>query len=113
MTLVSTRFQFYHACDEQKYVFCLMRLSVMQFCDFYAGIFAFWVTLVCMADLAPTWSSLLNVGGAMLVALGVEYDRTGLWVFVVPVATAFVCMVSSWVRGECAESLERGCCPLG
>ncbi|XP_043223792.1 post-GPI attachment to proteins factor 6-like isoform X2 [Amphibalanus amphitrite] len=88
---------FYHACDEEKYVFCLMRLSVMQFCDFYAGIFAFWVTLVCMADLAPAWSSLMNVGGAMLVALGVEYDRTGLWVFVVPVATAFVCMVSSWV----------------
>ncbi|XP_037074533.1 transmembrane protein 8B-like isoform X2 [Pollicipes pollicipes] len=88
---------FYHACDEQKYAFCLMRLSVMQFCDFYAGIFAFWVTLVAMADLAPAWSSLLNVGGAMLVALGVEYDRTGLWVFVVPVATAFVCMVTSWV----------------
>lgn len=77
-----------------------MRLSVMQFCDFYAGIFAFWVTLVAMADMAPVWSQLVNVAGAMSVALGVEYDRTGLWVFVVPVTTAFVCMAASWVGVE-------------
>ena len=87
-------------------MFCLMRLSVMQFCDFYAGIFAFWVTLVCMADLRRPWGPLVNVAGAMLVALGVEYDRTGLWVFVVPVVTAFGLMVASWVSG--GREMERG-----
>ena len=31
-----------------------------------------------------------------MVALGVEYDRTGLWVFVVPAASACAVMAASW-----------------
>ncbi|MPC32788.1 Transmembrane protein 8A [Portunus trituberculatus] len=56
---------FYHACDQEAYVFCLMRLSVMQFCDFYSAIFSFWVTLIAMADLPHSLYSLLHVAGAM------------------------------------------------
>ncbi|XP_063607987.1 post-GPI attachment to proteins factor 6-like isoform X1 [Penaeus indicus] len=88
---------FYHACDQQPYNFCLMRLSVMQFCDFYSAILSFWVTLIAMADLPHSLYSFLHVAGALVVALGVEYDRTGLWVFVVPSASAFLIMVASWV----------------
>ncbi|XP_042217119.1 post-GPI attachment to proteins factor 6-like isoform X2 [Homarus americanus] len=99
---------FYHACDQEAYNFCLMRLSVMQFCDFYSAIFSFWVTLIAMADLPHSLYSLLHVAGALIVALGVEYDRTGLWVFVVPSASAFVIMASSWVW-HCKH--QRGCYP--
>ncbi|KAG0711247.1 Post-GPI attachment to proteins factor 6 [Chionoecetes opilio] len=99
---------FYHACDQEAYVFCLMRLSVMQFCDFYSAIFSFWVTLIAMADLPHSLYSLLHVAGAMIVALGVEYDRTGLWVFVVPSVSAFVVMSSSWIW-HCKQ--QQGCFP--
>lgn len=58
--------QFYHACDQEAYVFCLMRLSVMQFCDFYSAIFSFWVTLIAMAGLPHSLYSLLHVAGAMV-----------------------------------------------
>ncbi|KAK8398671.1 hypothetical protein O3P69_004058 [Scylla paramamosain] len=99
---------FYHACDQEAYVFCLMRLSVMQFCDFYSAIFSFWVTLIAMADLPHSLYSLLHVAGAMIVALGVEYDRTGLWVFVVPSVSAFLVMASSWIW-HCKQ--QQGCFP--
>lgn len=99
---------FYHACDQEAYVFCLMRLSVMQFCDFYSAIFSFWVTLIAMAGLPHSLYSLLHVAGAMIVALGVEYDRTGLWVFVVPSVSAFLVMVSSWIW-HC--KLQQSCYP--
>lgn len=42
---------------------------------------------------------------SQIVALGVEYDRTGLWVFVVPSVSAFLVMVSSWVS-PCLNSLN-------
>ncbi|KAK4311369.1 hypothetical protein Pmani_017128 [Petrolisthes manimaculis] len=99
---------FYHACDQEAYNFCMMRLSVMQFCDFYSAIFSFWVTLIAMAELPHSLYSLLHVAGALIVALGVEYDRTGLWVFVVPSVSAFLVMTSSWIW-HCKQ--ERGCYP--
>ncbi|XP_069936970.1 transmembrane protein 8B isoform X4 [Cherax quadricarinatus] len=99
---------FYHACDQETYNFCLMRLSVMQFCDFYSAIFSFWVTLIAMADLPYSLYSFLHVAGALIVALGVEYDRTGLWVFVVPSASAFFIMTSSWIW-HC--KYQHGCYP--
>lgn len=80
----------------------------MQFCDFYSAIFSFWVTLIAMADLPYSLYSFLHVAGALIVALGVEYDRTGLWVFVVPSASAFFIMTSSWIW-HC--KYQHGCYP--
>lgn len=88
---------FYHACDADKYSFCLLRLSVLQFGDFYCGILAFWVTLTAMSGAAAIVTAPLNILAAILIALGVEYDRTGLWVFAVPVSIAVLIMFSSWV----------------
>lgn len=36
---------FYHACDsgEEEFSFCLVKISVLQFCDFYCGLLAIWV----------------------------------------------------------------------
>uniref|UniRef100_T1IR86 EGF-like domain-containing protein n=1 Tax=Strigamia maritima TaxID=126957 RepID=T1IR86_STRMM len=88
---------FYHACDEEAYTFCLMRLSVMQFCDFYSAILSFWITVIAMADLPSSLTSLAHMAGSLGIAVGVEYDRTGLWVFVVPAATGVIIMIASWV----------------
>lgn len=37
---------FYHACDsgEEEFSFCLVKISVLQFCDFYCGLLAIWVS---------------------------------------------------------------------
>lgn len=90
--------QFYHACDSDVYMFCLMRGSVMQFCDFYASIMAFWVTVIALSDLPEYLRSLAHMVGALGIAFGVEYNRTGLWVFIAPFAASIVIMTSSWVR---------------
>ncbi|KAG1668397.1 Post-GPI attachment to proteins factor 6 [Nymphon striatum] len=89
---------FYHACDVDVYTFCLMRGSVMQFCDFYASIMSFWMTVIALADLPEYLRSVSHMAGALGIALGVEYDRTGLWVFVIPFATAIIIMTTSWFR---------------
>ncbi|KAG1674326.1 Post-GPI attachment to proteins factor 6 [Nymphon striatum] len=73
---------FYHACDEDVYSYCLMRYKVLQFCDFFSAILSFWVTLVVMADLPKPLQSVAHMAGALGISLGVEYQRTGLWVFV-------------------------------
>lgn len=88
---------FYHACDAEVYSFCLMRLSVLQFCDFYSAILSIWVTLIAMAKLSPTLQSLSHMLGAVGLALGVEYDRTGLLVFIIPAGTGLVIIIISWI----------------
>lgn len=90
--------QFYHACDEDFFSFCMMTFEVLQFCDFYSAILSFWVTLIAMANLPPKFVSVAHMVGALGIALGVEYERTGLWVFVVPVGTGVIIMMISWVR---------------
>lgn len=70
----------------------------MQFCDFYSAILSFWATLISMADLGHTLTSLLHMAGAVGVALGVEYDQTGLWVFLIPVLSGSFIIMVSWVR---------------
>ena len=59
-------FQFYHACDQEAYSICIVRLSALQFCDFYSAVLAFWVTLIAMAHLPPAVISLLHMAGAVV-----------------------------------------------
>lgn len=99
---------FYHACDEDAYAFCLMKLNVLQFCDFYTAILSVWVTLVAMADLPPQLYSVLHMAGAICVALGVEYDRTGLLVFAVPSVAGVLILALSWVW-HCQQ--QKACFP--
>ena len=58
--------QLYHACDQETYNWCLMKLSALQFCDFYSAILAFWVTLIAMAEVPHTLYSLLHMAGAVV-----------------------------------------------
>lgn len=89
---------FYHACDsgEEEYSFCLVKIGVLQFCDFYCGLLAIWVTLIAMSNVRQTLVSLLHMFGAILLAFGTELNKQSLWVFLAPALTG-VCIISaSW-----------------
>lgn len=89
---------FYHACDsgEDEYGFCLVKIGVLQFCDFYCGLLAIWVTLIAMAHVRPALVSLLHMFGAIVLAFGTELNKQSLWVFLAPALTG-ICVISvSW-----------------
>ncbi|XP_054086827.1 uncharacterized protein LOC105219972 isoform X3 [Zeugodacus cucurbitae] len=89
---------FYHACDsgEDEYSFCLVKIGVLQFCDFYCGLLAIWVTLIAMSHIRPQFVSILHMFGAVLIAFGTELNKQSLWVFLAP-ALIGTCLIStSW-----------------
>lgn len=89
---------FYHACDsgEDEYSFCLVKIGVLQFCDFYCGLLAIWVTLIAMAHIRQTFVSMLHMFGAIVLAFGTELNKQSLWVFLAPALTG-LCLISvSW-----------------
>jgi len=92
-------FQFYHACDtnDTTHHYRTMKYDVLSFCDFLGSIMSFWVTILAMARLSRPVRSFFHMSGALCLALGVEYDRHGLWVFVIPAATGVAIMAISWV----------------
>ncbi|XP_071562180.1 post-GPI attachment to proteins factor 6 [Temnothorax nylanderi] len=89
---------FYHACEagEEIYSVCIMRLSVLQFCDFFNALLAIWVTLVAMASFGPRLTAFCQVTGAIVLAMGAEMDRTALWVFLLPAVTGSALIGLSW-----------------
>lgn len=89
---------FYHACDsgEDEYSFCLVKIGVLQFCDFYCGLLAIWVTLIAMSHIRQQFVSLLHMLGAIVLAFGTELNKQSLWVFLAPALTG-ICLISvSW-----------------
>lgn len=89
---------FYHACDsgEDEYSFCLVRIGVLQFCDFYCGLLAIWVTLIAMAHIRQQFVSVLHMFGAVLLAFGTELNKQNLWVFIAPALTGTCLISTSW-----------------
>jgi len=89
---------FYHACEagEEVYSVCIMRLSVLQFCDFFNALLAIWVTLVAMASFGPRLTAFCQVTGAIVLAMSAEMDRTALWVFLLPAVTGSALIGLSW-----------------
>ena len=94
---MSTSFQLYHACDQDVFSFCLMKYTVLQFCDFYTATMAYWVTVLAMGGLPEQAKSLLHMVGAIGVAMAIEYDRTGVFTFLVPAVVGIFVLVSAWV----------------
>ncbi len=41
----------YHACDQDVFSFCLMKYSVLQFCDYYTATMSYWVTVLAMGGM--------------------------------------------------------------
>ncbi|XP_015591102.1 transmembrane protein 8B isoform X2 [Cephus cinctus] len=97
-TAVMLSSTFYHACEagEDVYSLCIMRLSVLQFCDFFNALLSIWVTLVAMAAFGYRLTGFCQMAGAIILAMGAEMDRTALWVFLLPALTGSALVVISW-----------------
>ncbi|XP_051160937.1 transmembrane protein 8B [Leptopilina boulardi] len=91
---------FYHACEagENLYTFCLMRLSVLQFCDFFNALLSIWVTLIAMASFGQRLTNFFQMTGAIVLAICAELDRTALWVFLLPTITGCTLVIISWLK---------------
>ena len=74
-----------------------MKYTVLQFCDFYTATMAYWVTVLAMGGLPEQAKSLLHMVGAIGVAMAIEYDRTGVFTFLVPAVVGIFVLVSAWV----------------
>lgn len=105
----------YHACDQDVFSFCLMKYTVLQFCDFYTATMAYWVTVLAMGGLPEQAKSLLHMVGAIGVAMAIEYDRTGVFTFLVPAVVGIFVLVSAWITHcssdrICYPGLKYACC---
>ncbi|VDI67777.1 Hypothetical predicted protein [Mytilus galloprovincialis] len=92
---------FYHACDggrSDEYKYCIINLSVLSFCDFLGSVTSIWVTLIAMTKLPRTIRSVLYTAGPLLIAMGIELERTSLYMFVVPGALGALFIAISWAR---------------
>lgn len=90
---------FYHACDagENTLSFCLTKVAVLQFADFFTALLAIWVTLIAIADLPSIYPSLFHMIGAIFLAFGTTADRRSLWVFAVPAAFGIFLILARWL----------------
>lgn len=87
----------YHVCDQEAFSSTLpfviekacmdlyVNREVLQFCDFFSAILAFWITIISLAKLPHRIVNFLNLWGVLLVAFLVQYNRTGMLVFAVPI----------------------------
>ncbi len=80
---------------------------MLQFCDFYCAILSFWVTIVALAMNLSSFSlaglrigavkNLLDLSGAILVAILVQYNRTGVAVLLLPLCLGLILVLVSLV----------------
>jgi hypothetical protein len=92
-----------------------MKYTVLQFCDFYTATMAYWVTVLAMGGLPDQARSLLHMVGAIGVALAIEYDRMGVFTFLVPAVIGILILLASWITHcssdrTCYPGLKYACC---
>ena len=56
------------------------------------------MTLIAIAKLPRTIKNLLHVAGPLLLAMGIELERTSVYLFAVPGAIGLILIAVSWVR---------------
>lgn len=90
---------FYHACDAGDNVisFCLTKVAVLQFADFFTALLAVWVTLIALADLPSFYPSILHISGSIFLAFGTTADRRSLWLFMVPATCGLIIILVRWL----------------
>lgn len=88
---------FYHACDAPAQIaFCLARLRILQFGDFYCGIMCFWVTLLAMCIINDKFRSFLQLSGAIVIAMLTTWNMHSFVSFLTPCAVAISILLISW-----------------
>lgn len=106
---------FYHACDGERddnYKYCLTDLHVLSFCDFLGSITSIWVTLIAMTRLPRVITSVLYTSAPLLLAVGIEKERTSMYLLVVPAGFGLLLILITWVsrcyrRHKCYPPCKR------
>jgi len=80
-----------------KYSYCLLDYGVLAHGDFFGSIFSFCVTVLEMAPLTPQCRMTILTATALVLTAGVRWDRTNVFVFLVPVLISSAILVASWV----------------
>ncbi|XP_064467289.1 post-GPI attachment to proteins factor 6-like isoform X2 [Ornithodoros turicata] len=89
---------FYHMCDAELSPLCVVPLEVLQFWDFMLAIAAFWITLLAIAKVPEKVRSVSATLGVLAIAAVVQYDRTSLAAFALPVTVGISIVLISWAR---------------
>ncbi|GAB1609929.1 hypothetical protein Ahia01_001278800, partial [Argonauta hians] len=103
----------YHACDASNlYKYCLLKYDVLSFSDFLGSYLAVWVTLMVMARLPDAVRTILDLTGALFVALAVTYDKHSLFLNIFPLSLGLVVVLITWgyqcrLRHHCYPTLRR------
>lgn len=74
----------------------ISRPSTAERINFYVLSLIIKVTLIAMANVRPTFVSLLHMFGAILLAFGTELNKQSLWVFLAPALTGICIISASW-----------------
>lgn len=68
--------------------YCVTKYEVLQFTDFFFSLLCFWVTIVGLGGIDDAFCPLLHTLGVVIIAPAVQYSRTALASFTVPMAVA-------------------------
>ncbi|XP_020911963.1 transmembrane protein 8B [Exaiptasia diaphana] len=107
LTIMSTMF---HLCKTQ--IACVMDISFLQLCDFYAIILSIWVTLVAMASLSnASYTATLNMIAVLVLFVCVVKARESILPFVLTLSIglllAVVYHLTMWCRGKPSTSFSK------
>ena len=83
----------------------MLDLNVLQFCDFFNALLSIWVTLIAMASMGSRATSFCHMIGIIIIAFGVEKERTSLWVFLLPAIAGCLIVMLSWAY-KCRQKGE-------
>ncbi|XP_063843787.1 uncharacterized protein LOC135090714 isoform X1 [Scylla paramamosain] len=97
----------YHACDNEVMSYCLTKYEVLQFTDFFFSLLCFWVTVVGLGGIDQVLCPLLHTLGVVIIAPAVQYSRTALASFTVPMAIAAAIPILHVVY----QRWRKGCWP--
>lgn len=88
---------FYHACDSYPQVsYCILKLFILQFGDFYCGLMSFFVTLLAMSTVSERLKSGMQLVGAIVVALFTTWNMHSILSFLLPFAIGGATVIVSW-----------------
>ncbi|KAK2589019.1 hypothetical protein KPH14_001862 [Odynerus spinipes] len=87
----------YHACDQRVTNYCITKFEVLQYCDFFSSILAFWVTLVAMAELPIRFVPLCHMSGVLIIAFGVQVDRRSLFSILMPLTIGIMIPIGRYI----------------
>lgn len=83
--------------------YCVTKYEVLQFTDFFFSLLCFWVTVVGMGGIGEEYRPALHTLGVVVIAPAVQYSRTALASFTLPMAIAATIPVGDNICTVCLK----------